>query len=142
MTAKEYLMQAYRLDNRIKLDTEEYRTIREMAQGLSAVHYDSNTTHSNTPSDASFVKALNQLWELEQKINEELCMLSALKVQIRDVIDTVKNPNERLVLSYRYMQEMKWEQIAQEMSADAKTIRRWHGDALSHVVMPKNPVQI
>lgn len=142
MTAKEYLMQAYRLDNRIKLDTEEYRTIREMAQGLSAVHYDSNTTQSNTPSDASFVKALNQLWELEQKINEELCMLSALKVQIRDVIDTVKNPNERLVLSYRYMQEMKWEQIAQEMSADAKTIRRWHGDALSHVVMPKNPVQI
>lgn len=142
MTAKEYLMQAYRLDNRIKLDTEEYRTIREMAQGLSAVHYDSNTTQSNTPSDASFVKALNQLWELEQKINEELCMLSALRVQIRDVIDTVKNPNERLVLSYRYMQEMKWEQIAQEMSADAKTIRRWHGDALSHVVMPKNPVQI
>lgn len=135
-------MQAYRLDNRIKLDTEEYRTIREMAQGLSAVHYDSHTTQSNTPSDASFVKALNQLWELEQKINEELCMLSALKVQIRDVIDTVKNPNERLVLSYRYMQEMKWEQIAQEMSADAKTIRRWHGDALSHVVMPKNPVQI
>lgn len=142
MTAKEYLMQAYRLDNRIKLDTEEYRTIREMAQSLSAVRYDSNTTQSNTPSDASFVKALNQLWELEQKINEELCMLSALKVQIRDVIDTVKNPNERLVLSYRYMQEMKWEQIAQEMSADAKTIRRWHGDALSHVVMPKNPVQI
>lgn len=142
MTAKEYLMQAYRLDNRIKLDTEEYRTIREMAQGLSAVRYDSNTTQSNTPSDASFVKALNQLWELEQKLNEELCMLSALKVQIRDVIDTVKNPNERLVLSYRYMQEMKWEQIAQEMSADAKTIRRWHGDALSHVVMPKNPVQI
>ena len=142
MTAKEYLMQAYRLDNRIKLDTEEYRTIREMAQGLSAVRYDSNTTQSNTPSDASFVKALNQLWELEQKINEELCMLSALRVQIRDVIDTVKNPNERLVLSYRYMQEMKWEQIAQEMSADAKTIRRWHGDALSHVVMPKNPVQI
>lgn len=142
MTAKEYLMQAYRLDNRIKLDTEEYRTIREMAQGLSAVRYDSNTTQSNTPSDASFVKALNQLWELEQKINEELCMLSALKVQIRDVIDTVKNPNERLVLSYRYMQEMKWEQIAQEMSADAKTIRRWHGDALSHVVMPKKPVQI
>lgn len=142
MTAKEYLMQAYRLDNRIKLDTEEYRTIREMAQGLSAVRYDSNTTQSNTPSDASFVKALNQLWELEQKLNEELCMLSALRVQIRDVIDTVKNPNERLVLSYRYMQEMKWEQIAQEMSADAKTIRRWHGDALSHVVMPKNPVQI
>lgn len=135
-------MQAYRLDNRIKLDTEEYRTIREMAQGLSAVRYDSNTTQSNTPSDASFVKALNQLWELEQKLNEELCMLSALRVQIRDVIDTVKNPNERLVLSYRYMQEMKWEQIAQEMSADAKTIRRWHGDALSHVVMPKNPVQI
>ena len=142
MTAKEYLMQAYRLDNRIKLDTEEYRTIREMAQGLSAVRYDSNTTQSNTPSDASFVKALNQLWELEQKLNEELCMLSALRVQIRDVIDTVKNPNERLVLNYRYMQEMKWEQIAQEMSADAKTIRRWHGDALSHVVMPKNPVQI
>lgn len=142
MTAKEYLMQAYRLDNRIKLDTEEYRTIREMAQGLSAVRYDNDTTHSNTPSDASFVKALNQLWELEQKLNEELCLLSALKLQIRDVIDTVKDPNERLVLSYRYMQEMKWEQIAQEMSADAKTIRRWHGDALSHVVMPKKPVQI
>lgn len=40
MTVKEYLHQAYRLDQRIKSDTMEAQNLREMAGSVSAIQYD------------------------------------------------------------------------------------------------------
>ena len=40
MTVKEYLHQAYRLDQRIKSDTMEAQNLREMAGNVSAIQYD------------------------------------------------------------------------------------------------------
>lgn len=39
MTVKEYLHQAYRLDQRIKSDTMEAQNLREMAGSVSAIQY-------------------------------------------------------------------------------------------------------
>ena len=50
--------------------------------------------------------------------------------------------DERLVLRYRYIQGLTWEQIGLEMNADERTIRRWHGNALLHITIPENPVII
>lgn len=38
MTVKEYLHQAYRLDQRIKSDTMEAQNLREMAGSVSAIN--------------------------------------------------------------------------------------------------------
>lgn len=40
MTIKEYLHQAYRLDQRIKSDTMEAQNLCEMAGSVSAIQYD------------------------------------------------------------------------------------------------------
>jgi RNA polymerase sigma factor (sigma-70 family) len=65
-----------------------------------------------------------------------------LKHELRKVIDTVSNPDERLVLRYRYIHNYTWERIGQELGADSRTIRRWHGKALTHVILPENPIKI
>ena len=56
--------------------------------------------------------------------------------------DTVANVNERMVLRYRYIHNMTWEQIGGELNADESTIRRWHKAALSAVVLPTDPIRI
>ena len=58
---------------------------------------------------------------------------------MRGVIEAVPDTDERMVLRYRYVHNLTWEQIGNEMNADARTIRRWHGNALLHVVLPENP---
>ena len=142
MTTKEYLHQAYRLDQQINSDLEEAKNLREMAGSVSAVRYDTDRVQSSPPSDAPFVKALDKLWDLEQKVSAGLNLLSDLKKKIREVIEAVPNTDERLVLKYRYVLGMTWEQIGNELHADRTTVYRWHGSALNHVVLPERPIII
>lgn len=142
MTTKEYLHQAYRLDQQINSDLKEAKNLREMAGSVSAIRYDTDRVQSSPPSDAPFVKALDKLWDLEQKVSAELNLLSDLKKQIHEVIEAVPDTDERLVLKYRYVLGMTWEQIGNELHADRTTVYRWHGNALTHVVLPERPIII
>lgn len=142
MTAKEYFRQAYRLDQMIKSNTLEAQNLQEMAGSVSAIQYDKERIQTSRNTEAPFMKALEKLWELEEKIAKEIEVLSALKKQIWDVIDAVPDRDEKMVLKYRYVHNMTWEQIGDELCADARTVRRWHGNALLHVTLPENPIII
>lgn len=141
MTNKEYLRQAYRLDQRINSDIEEVSRLREMASGISSPVLGDKvqTSHSG---EAPFVRSIEKIMALEERINKEIDLLVDLKEQIRRVISAVPDVDERMVLRYRYIQGLTWEQIGLEMNADERTIRRWHGNALLHIALPENPVII
>ena len=141
MTNKEYLRQAYRLDQKINSDIEEVARLREMAGNISSpVLGDKVQTSRNR--DGLFVRNMEKILLLEEKINREIDALVDLKSQMRDVIAAVQDTDERMVLRYRYIHNLTWEQIGNELNADKSTIRRWHGSALAHVVLPDNPIKI
>ena len=141
MTVKEYLKQAYRLDLRIDSDIAEMEHLREMACSIGAPgfeeHYD-----PNHPTEAPFIRALEKVWKLEEKINAEIDRLVDLKAQMRGVIEAVSDPDERMVLRYRYIHNMTWEKIGDVLHADRTTVYRWHNTAIRHVVLPDDPIQI
>ena len=141
MTAKEYLRQAYRLDQKINSDLEEVAALREMASSVSSPQL-SERVQTSRKGDAPFVRCLEKIIELEDKINKEIDLLVELKKEIRMVITTVEDTDERMVLKYRYVHNYTWEQIGNELHADARTVRRWHGKALLHVVLPESPITI
>jgi hypothetical protein len=97
MTPKEYLKQAYRLDQKINSDIAEAARLREMASSVGSPGFEAHC-NPNRPTEASFVRCLERVWELEQKINTEIDKLVDLKEQIRTVIDKVENPDEQMVL--------------------------------------------
>jgi DNA-directed RNA polymerase specialized sigma subunit len=137
MTAKEYLSQAYRLDQRINSNLEEVARLREMASSISSPNWGERVETSRSP-DPPFVRCIMRMMELEEIINRETDMLVTLKKQIRTVIEAVPNMDEQMVLRYRYIHNCTWEQIGDEMNADPRTVRRWHGEALKHVKVPEN----
>lgn len=141
MTNKEYLRQAYRLDQKINSDIEEVARLREMASSISSpVMGDKVQTSRN--GDAPFARSIEKILMLEEKIDQEIDLLVDLKSQMRDVIAAVPDTDERMVLRYRYIHNLTWEQIGNELNADARTIRRWHGSALVNVVLPDDPIKI
>ena len=141
MTAKEYLHQAYRLDQRINSDIKELHRLREMSTSISSpTEKDKVQTSQNT--DAPFVKWVFKIHELEEKIDAEIHLLVELKEELRNVIQTVENTDEQMVLRYRYIHNMTWEEIADQLYVDARTARRWHGAGLKNVKLPINPVKI
>lgn len=141
MTAKEYLRQAYRLDNRIDSHIKELGRLREMAYSISSPSL-GERVQTTKSGQAPFVRNIEKIMEQEQKIDEEIDMLVDLKAQMRDVIKEVEEVDEQLVLRYRYIHNMTWDEISDELSADNSTVRRWHGQALLHVELPENPIKI
>lgn len=141
MTVKEYFYQAYRLDQRINSNLEEVTALREMSLSVSSPLL-TERVQTSRKCDAPFVRCLEKIIDLEEKINKEIDLLVELKKEIRGVISTVEDTDERLVLKYRYIHNYTWEQIGNELHADSRTVRRWHGSALQHVRLPENPVKI
>lgn len=141
MTVREYLGQAYRLQQRIRLHQEELGNLRTLAASVGSPGFEEHY-NPNCPTDAPFVKTLDKIWEKEKKTNDELCLLLQLRDEIQSVIDQVDNMDERLVLTYRYLKGYTWMQIGDELAADERTIRRWHDRALSHAKVPENPTII
>ena len=141
MTPKTYFNQAYRLEQRIRLQQEELGNLRTLAASVGSPGFEEHY-NPNHPNDAPFVKTLDRIWEKEKKVNDEICLLLQLKDEIQSVIDQVDNMHGRLILTYRYLKNYTWMRIGDELAADERTIRRWHSRALSHVKVPENPTII
>ncbi len=141
MTAKEYLEQAYRLDQKISNDIDEMSALREMASGIRSPRLGSRVRTSRT-GNASFVDGIEKVMEMEEQIDKEVDLLVDLKMQIKQVISAVPNTDESLVLEYRYMKNYTISQIAEALNTTQRTVMRWHKSGLEHVVLPKNFIKI
>ena len=141
MNAKEFLRPAYRLDQRINSDIAEMERLREISTSIGSSDFKEHYNH-NRPTEAPFVKTLEKVLLLEEKVHAEIDRFGELKEQIRTGIDEVEDSNEQLVLRYRYLHNYKWEQIGDILYADESTIRRWHIRALQHVRVPDDYIRI
>lgn len=136
MDAREYFSRAYRLDESITLLTEQARRAELMATSLGSPDFEEHY-NPNRAQEAPFVRLLEKVDDYERQTIEALEKLVSLKKEYRDVIAKVENPNERLVLGFRYLNGYTWERISQEMNADSRTVRRWHENALEHFPVPE-----
>ncbi|MBQ9685230.1 MAG: DUF1492 domain-containing protein [Oscillospiraceae bacterium] len=141
MTIRDYLFQAYRLDQRIDSNIREVSTLRKMMGSISSPVL-GDRVQTSRPAEAPFVRSLEKIMALEEKINSEIDLLISLKEQIRGVIAAVPDTDERMVLSYRYVHNLTWEEISDELNESVSTVKRRHRSALDHAVLPENFIQI
>ncbi len=139
MTAKEYLSQGYRLEQRIRLVREEIDNLQELAGSVSSPGFEEHYNATRN-TEAPFIRTIYKIMELEDKQNSLLNQLLAFKQEMCEVIDSVDDLNERMVLYYRYIGNESWQDIGKRLFVDERTVRRWHNKALSHVVLPENPM--
>ena len=97
MTAKEYLSQAYRLDQKINSHIEEVSRLRSMAQSISSPGW-GEKVQSSRNTDAPYVRCLEKIIALEGIYSEKISEQSEL---IRRIIDEIEKftSNIRLVNS-------------------------------------------
>ena len=139
MTVKEYLGQAYLLDQRINSYTIECEELRLMAESISSPGFEEHYNASRN-TDAPYIHTVEKLWEMEEKILQEQSTLVKLKSQIREVIAQVDKPEYQTVLRYRYIHNYTWSCIAELVKADIVTVQRWHNKAISRIVLPENAI--
>ena len=138
MTAKEYLSQGYRLEQRIKALGQEIEGLRLLSVSVGSPGFEEHY-NPNRSTEAPFVRVLNKIMDMEAKQADLLERLISFKEELCQVIDSVQDNDEHLVLRYRYLSNMTWVDIGDELGWDERTIRRIHNRALAHVVMPEHP---
>lgn len=134
INAKQFLRQAYKLNELIESDKEELENLRSLSESISG-----DMTQERVQTSASSDKIVNiiaKIVDLENEIHDEIEQLIALKKQIRDVINKLENINEKLVLKYRYLMFFQWEEICDKMHYSPRQIHRFHDSALENIEVP------
>lgn len=134
MTAKEYLGQAYRLDQRINSKLEQVLSLRDLTTKATA-------TLSDMPGGGNrnvykMQDIIGKIVDLENEINTDIDQLVDLKRDIVAIIKAVENPEYQTILELRYLCFKTWEQIAVEMKYSIQHIYRLHDQALRMIVTP------
>lgn len=131
MTAKEYLSQAYRIDQRINSKLEQVQSLRELATKATATL--SDIPRNPSPNIHRMQDFIAKALDLESEINTDLCRLIDTKREIVTVVKCVENRELQTLLEMRYLCFKTWEEIAVEMHFDLRWVYRLHGRALDEV---------
>lgn len=131
MTAKEYLEQAFRLDQRINSKIAQVGALHELA--TKATSTISDMPRSATPNVHRMEDIIVKIFSLENEINADIDALVDLKRNIVRAIKAVENTEYQTLLEKRYLSFEKWEQIAVDMSYSMQYAFRMHDRALAQV---------
>ena len=131
MTAKQYLNQAYRLDQRINSKLEQVLALRGLTTKVTATMTD--MPGSASPNVHRSQDIIVKIVDLENEINADIDRLVDLKREIVSVIKGVEDPECQTLLELRFLCFKTWEQIAVEMNYGIDNIYRLHRKAIKMV---------
>lgn len=132
LSAKDYLSQAYRIDQRINSKIEQVQSLRDLAEKASA------TLSDVPPSKGSrnvhrMEDVIAKMVDMESEISADMKRLLNLKHEIVTVISCVESPELQTLLELRYLCFKTWEQIAVALHFDLRWVHRLHNRALNEV---------
>lgn len=133
MQAKQYLKQAYRLNELIQCYQQELEDLRLLASSVPGIDYSKDRVQTSPSGDAGFTNIVMKIIELENAINADTEKMLSLKLEIRNVISNVQDNEERLILHKRYLNFETWEQICDSLDLSLRTVQRIHANALTNV---------
>ena len=135
MTAKEYLSQAYRLDQRIDAKIEQVMSLRNLAAKATSTL--SDAMPSGTRNVHRMEDIIIKIIDFENEINADIDRLVDLKREIMRVIKALPNPEYQTLLELRYLCFKSWEQIAIEMNYSIQHIYRLREKASKEIIVPE-----
>lgn len=134
MTPKEYLNQAYQIDQRINSKLMQVESLSSLATRVTSVF--SDMPHNSTPDNRRLEKTMDKIIDLKSEILDDADELVDLKRKITQTINAIPDLRQRTILEKRYLSFEAWEKIAVELSLDLSWVHRLHNRALSE--MQKN----
>lgn len=138
MKAKQYLQQAYRLNEFINSDLEELAQLKSFSTSIPCVDVSQERVQGGMLTQDKIGNIIAKIDALEQKINDEIDNFVDLKEEIRTVINAVQNSDEKLILRYRHINFYSWGKIQVLMCMSKTSVQRLYASALLHVNVPQN----
>ena len=134
MSTKDYLSQAYRIDQRINSKLAQVMSLRDLLGKATGTL--SGAPKAATPNPHSMEDTIAKMVDLENEINEDIDALVDLKAEIMRRIKHVENTEYQTILELRYLCFKRWEEIAVEMNFSLQHLYRLHEKAVNCAKIP------
>ena len=125
-----YLSRYRRLNQRIDRLLEEQTRWRERALKITP-------TLSQAPggggSGSPIERPMDKVLEIDIEINREIDEMQIALKEIRETLNQLEDENLKLLMEYRYIDGMTWEQIAVKMHYGFQWVCKLHGRALNRL---------
>ena len=125
-----YLSRYRRLNQRIDRLLEEQSRWRERALKITP-------TLSQAPggggSGSPIERPMDKVLEIEKEVDREIDELQIVRKEIRAALNQLEDENLKLLMEYRYIDGMTWEQIAVKMDISWRWSIKLHGKALGKI---------
>ena len=131
MSTKDYLSQAYRIDQRINSKLAQVMSLRDLLSKATGTL--SGAPKAATPNPHSMEDTIAKMVDLENEINEDIDALVDLKSEIMRRIKRVENTEYQTILELRYLCFKRWEEIAVEMGYSLRRLYELHDCALEEI---------
>ena len=128
MTVRDYFEQIREIDTRIKIKQEQILHLKEIATRATSVIEACRV--SGTYKRSKMANAVEEMVDIERTIERDIERLKRLYNEISGVIVKIDNESYRQVLTLRYLCNKKWEDIAENMHFDPRSVYRIHSKAL------------
>lgn len=135
MSTKDYLSQAYRIDQRINSKLAQVMSLRDLLGKATGTL--SGAPKAATPNLHSMEDTIAKMVDLENEINEDIDALVDLKTEIMRRIKRVENTEYQTILELRYLCFKRWEEVSAELGYSIQHLFRLHDEALEAVSFPK-----
>jgi len=135
MTVKEYLGQAYRLDQRINSKLEQVASLNELA--IKCTSTLTGMPRNPNRGTSTMADAVGKIVDLQAEINRDIDRLVDLKREMVRLIKAVDNTEYQTLLELRYLCFKTWEQIAVDMGYNVRHVYRLHDEAMEKIVLPQ-----
>lgn len=137
MTTKEWFERARELNREIRALKREADMAQDVAMGIASfgIGVKVQTSKENHKENA-MVRYLDYANLISQQIEK----LFAVKLEIYQIILLIEQRDFRTLLSLRYLSNLTWEEIAEEMEVDVRHVYRLHKNALSEAELFLAPV--
>lgn len=116
--------------NEIKVESEELQSWQEIATRISPQY--NGMPHGGSGSD-KLQTAVLEIAELTDRIEQRISEAKGLRGKVQQVIDGVEDNTLHTLLTYRYIQGKKWEDIAALMEFNSRWVHRLHKKALAKI---------
>ena len=129
---KEFLM-IYQLAKRDVTRLEEQLAELRIGKMSPGCEIGDGLPHAHNATDLSGYAA--KVDELEREIVAARYRRICAFEQVRDCIEALEDEREKLLLTYRYLRGLKWEEICVKMDYKWRQVHRIHANALKNLKM-------
>ncbi len=131
MDAYKYLAQISKLRKKLEALKTRKRTFEELANSIPGGSYDEPIVQKTRENKAPFIKWIDKIMEVDKKISEISTQLNELVAEALSKINKIENEQYQNILVMRFISEMVWEEIAEELDVSYSTVKRWYYFALT-----------